>query len=454
MRTVADFVRWVGARVTVADDDIGRPTFDECRTCFSAAGLEAADSVLIALPSGAGYLNAVAAALEAGLRPILGQASIPSGRMEELALALGATAVFTGRASPSSPSGFSVRRIRTGQRMAEVSQGDIVLLTSGTSGNNSGCVCSFSRLVLNAGMHADSIHLEPSDRLLAVLPLSSSFGFVAQALAAFSSDASLVIAPTPFSPNVFMRTLREQSISVASLTPFLVRPVVELPRDRFPSSLRVLSVGGDHLPRTWVETLLRIRPDGELYLTYGLTEAGPRVSTLAAHAEQASRLTSVGRPLPGITAWLDHQSEDGSGPLALRTPTASLARVGSVDDPNATRLDPQSGIIRTGDVFRIDDDGYLHFQGRSSDFILQAGDKICLASIRRRAEALSGVRKAGTTVFADGHDAKRYRLVLHAEEPDSAALQVEIQKLLRALRISERPFEIHCLPASSLTSFK
>jgi long-chain acyl-CoA synthetase len=87
----------------------------------------------------------------------------------------------------------------------------------------------------------------------------------------------------------------------------------------------VLSVGGDHLERELAARLVELRKGKEVYLTYGLTQAGPRVCTLAAHSAPANRYSSVGLPHEGTEVWLQ-PVEDGSGRQQLYVKSATVMK--------------------------------------------------------------------------------------------------------------------------------
>ncbi len=200
----------------------------------------------------------------------------------------------------------------------------------------------------------------------------------------------LVIGGPPFHVPTFLKTLDQYDVSVASLTPVLVRTLLQADA-KIPDKVRALSVGGDMLEKKLVEQLLRARPGKELYLTYGLTQAGPRVSTLAAHAEPAHRYSSVGLPIAGTKVFL-RDLGDGSHrkQLFVSSSTVMHRAVGRVEGRvDIDGLSP--GTIATGDVFEQDDEGYLYYKSRLSDYINRNGEKICLAAARRVAAELPHV---------------------------------------------------------------
>jgi acyl-CoA synthetase (AMP-forming)/AMP-acid ligase II len=222
--------------------------------------------------------------------------------------------------------------------------------------------------------------------------------------------------------------------------------------------LRVLTVGGDSLATDHVAQLVALRPDRELYLTYGLTQAGPRVSTLAAHAEPPQRYGSVGLPLADTRVSLA-SLEDGTDrrQLLVSSDTVMRRRIGVIE---GRRFDDwhSPGVVASGDVFEQDDAGYLFYKGRLSEYILREGEKICLAAVRRIATALPGVVSARTTV-TKGEHGEDFDLTLFtagaAGDAIADATRASEQyrsQLGRALRRGELPRSITVLPASATQS--
>ncbi|MEV6923827.1 class I adenylate-forming enzyme family protein [Dactylosporangium sp. NPDC051485] len=402
-------------------------------------------AVLIALPNGADLLAVLFAALQAGAVPVPISASAPPARIQDIAHRIGAVALAVPRSTTAAyaRSGRSLGpRVHLHtlpaalDRPGRYQPGQLILMTSGTSGIATGCLHVVDSLLRNAARHAAAIGQRPGDRVLVNLPLHYSYALVAQAFAALQQDATLVLSGPPFTAPAYRDTVRVHGVTVSSLTPVLVRALGTDGGPRLPSTLRTLTVGGEALPPEDTARILRDNPGLELYLTYGLTEAGPRVSTLAAH-EEPDRAASVGRPLPGVEVSLRREDPgDRVGELVIDTDTALLCRVGTGSD----RGERVPGGIRTGDLFEIDPDEYLYFRGRLTDFIVVHGEKVALPSVRATAERLPGVVRATTRVHraADGtrfalsvfvagrtaptaEDIRRdlRRVLLRAEQPDS-----------------------------------
>lgn len=357
---------------------------DRARERLERLGLPAGTPVVLALGNGRELLAHWLGAVLAGLAPLAASPATPSARLRRVASAVGAGAIVrAGREPQLLPLAGAARH----------PPGTALLLTSGTSGMLTACVHDVGALLRNARRHAAAVGLVGGDAILVSLPLYYSFALVAQALAALDTGARLVVSGPPFAPAAHAAAVARHGVTSSSLTPTAARQLLASGR-RLPAPLRMLTVGGDRLAPREVGSLLRRNPGLELYVTYGLTEAGPRVSTLAAHAEPAARHGSVGTPLDGVTVALR------GGELLVSTDTAMLRAAGA---PRARKALLAPGLVATGDAFRIDAAGYLTFAGRLSDFAVVRGDKVSLAGIRQYVQSLPGVVGCAATVARGEH---------------------------------------------------
>jgi acyl-CoA synthetase (AMP-forming)/AMP-acid ligase II len=376
----------------------------------------------------------------------------PSGRLQQLADALGARAIgaiHIPRDVGTHEYHKRVGHIRavffSGREEPSAREGELILLTSGTSGFGSGCVFDIDAALRNGSRHADSIGQKSSDTVLVSLPLHFSFALVAQALATMQRGGRLVIGAPPFHTPTYLKALDRHGVTVTSLTPVLVRSLLQAAAV-LPGHARTLTVGGDVLPPDDVGRLLKSRPGRELFLTYGLTQAGPRVSTLAAHEEPPERHSSVGLPLPGTRVWLENvDGMDGGRQLIVASDTVMRRRIGLVEGRGSDN-GSAPGVVATGDLFEQDSDGYLYFKGRLSDFIVRGGDKICLAAIRRVAATLPRVMRATTRVLTCQGGAADYELILSVDPSDRSDSDEFRAQLGRLLCRNEMPAGITVMP--------
>ncbi|MBN1557748.1 MAG: acyl--CoA ligase [Lentisphaerae bacterium] len=452
--TLADIDAFLAASADIRHDSDpvrGAHAVEVLAGQWHALNLPAGALVLLAMPNSVRLLAHCFAVSAAGYVPALIPPNTPSLRLRELMAALGARALGALRLPRGMDfgrrhdvSGLAVGRFET-DGPVRTRPGEHVLLTSGTSGFASGCVFDRGALLRNAARHAASIGQTGPDTVLVNLPLHFSFALVAQALATLQAGGRLIIGGPPFHPRSYMRSIADHGVTLSSLTPVLVRALLHEKR-AFPASLRILTVGGDSLPADQVRALLAARPGGALYLTYGLTQAGPRVSTLAAHREPAARHGSVGLPLRDTEAVL--APVPGGRELLVRSDTLMKRRIGAPEgasrrvDLDRDGRDAGTAFLRTGDLFEQDGDGYLYFRGRLSDFVVHRGEKVCLASVRRIAAELPRVHSAATRVSTDRAGNTCFALTLYVAKTQHPGVEAYRARLGRLLRRNEMPDRI------------
>ncbi|WP_189828559.1 class I adenylate-forming enzyme family protein [Streptomyces finlayi] len=448
--TAAHAARYLATRVTSTMRTGSVPvTYESAHEALEQSKLPAGSVVVISVSSPTAQLNLFWAAHHLDLVPVLIPRSTARHRIRETANALGAAALVTliPGAAPLQGSPLAVTRWHPASPQRH-HRGTVILMTSGTSGPPSGCLHHIDSLYANARLHARAIGLRSTDTMLINLPLHYSFTLVSQALAAMACDTQLVLSEQAFTPEGYRSTLQRHHVTVSSLLPTLARSLL-YDDGRLPGSLRTLTVGGDALEAVHVRELLRRHPQGELYLTYGLTEAGPRVATLAAHQEPSERHTSAGKPLPGITTRIGGTAgpgiRQGAGELIVTTPTAILRRIGEPTGRCPGQVAPNT--VATGDIFETDGEGYLYFRGRQSDFLRLNGEEISLRWVREVVGSLPGVLHVRAETFSTSParaavPVRHYRLHVRAVEA-TYELRAQIERRLReVLMRTECPREL------------
>ncbi|MCP3803126.1 acyl--CoA ligase [Allokutzneria sp. A3M-2-11 16] len=411
----------------------------------AALDAEPGSVVIIALPNGIRTLRVFFAAHLAGYVPVLVSPSTPPARVWEVARYLGACALVRARIRPADFGEHEVSRLAgvellrfTGHRMIRHEPGHVILMSSGTSGLATGCLHSMSALLRNARRHTASIGQSAEDTVLVNLPVYYSFALVAQVLGCLTAGSRLVLSGPPFTVSDYLDAVTRHGVSISSLTPILAKTVATT-GEELPKPLRALTIGGQALDPNYVSRLIKLNPDLGVYLTYGLTEAGPRVSTLAAHLEQLHRFGTVGKPLDGVEV-LTRGEE-----LLVRSDTVYRERVGEPAPSKRGQL-IEPGLVATGDIGFVDDDGYVTVRGRSTDFAVVRGEKVSMAGVRRVAESLPHVVRAATRIAEDDGTLELDVYVDDVELPSETEMHRRLRPLLTR---NERPgvVRVHPLPA-------
>jgi fatty-acyl-CoA synthase len=252
-----------------------------------------------------------------------------------------------------------------------------MLYTSGTMGKPKGVRLSHRTIVETAVRTGESLEMEPSDRVLVSVPLFTIFGF-SIVVGTIASGATLVLQDV-FDPVRAVELLRREGITVMHGVPTMYQLIMRTPGFdalRFPN-LRTGIVAGGPVSE---ELIRRIRRWCDVQVAYGLTETGPTVTITRFSDPEEKRLTTVGRPLPGVeikavdfvTGAL--HGPEAVGEIAVRGPNV-MQGYARMPAETARSFSPE-GFFLTGDLGIIDEDGYLRIVGRSKETIVRGGYQI------------------------------------------------------------------------------
>src|SRR5579872_1472838 len=253
---------------------------------------------------------------------------------------------------------------------------DVLILTTGTSGSQTACVHTVESLVCNASMTNKVLNITAADKQLVILPMYHSYGLITQSIGSIISGCELQLDGPPFNSNRFAELIRNERISICGITPTIAREL--LARGTVLPALRSMSIGGDRISSKDVASLLSKPFINELYITYGLTEAGPRVSVLPAHTAPVETYDSVGMAFSDVITRIETPDAGGVGQLLVKTPSICRRKVGG----NIVRQPFTSdGFLETGDLFTKDTVGYLRYIARKADVLIVKGEKLNTRSI-------------------------------------------------------------------------
>ncbi len=169
---------------------------------------------------------------------------------------------------------------------------------------------------------------------------------------------------------------------------------------------------------------------------YGLSEFSPVVSV---ETRNNYRLSSIGRPLVGVTAKVIDQDSEGLGELVVYGGGKML---GYMDDDEANKeIFTEDGGVRTGDLAVIDEDGFIFIKGRKkSVIVLKNGKKVFPEEIEKAINLLPDVKESfvfGRPKSDDPTDIKLNALIVYDEEAFAGKDEEEITKYFKELVINE-----------------
>ncbi len=254
-----------------------------------------------------------------------------------------------------------------------------LIYTSGTTGRPKGSQVTHRGTTHAATTYLRTFGLVAADVTLLTFPLSYATAHMAQVTPMMLAGGRCVTVPEVTGPAV-VRAVAEHRVTYLMVVPSLW-PLL-LARDDFAwpalGHLRVGAFGGSPMPVSTIAALRRRMPQLRLFDAYGLTETHSP-ATILLDAEMGRKPGSVGRPIPGCEARIVDDAGavlgvDEPGELQLRGP---MITPGYHDDPAATaRAISADGWLATGDLARIDDEGYVFVLDRVKDMIIRGGFKV------------------------------------------------------------------------------
>jgi long-chain acyl-CoA synthetase len=249
----------------------------------------------------------------------------------------------------------------------------LVLYTSGSTGAPKGAVLSQAALVAGVRSWLDVLALTPDDVVLAVLPLSHSYGLNGALLAPLIAGARVVVLER-FTPAGVAAAVREHGVTVFPAVATMFRRLLDAPDVRLAdfAGLRLAASGAAPCPWPLAQEW-RERTGVRILRGYGMTELFRPISYLAGDAGE--RPDAIGRAVPGVELRVvDGEGRpvppDVPGELWIRSPAAMDAYL---DAPDDTRAVLAGGWFRTGDLARIGADGLVTIEGRLRERILRGG---------------------------------------------------------------------------------
>ena len=267
----------------------------------------------------------------------------------------------------------------------------VILYTSGTTGTPKGAQLTHAGLTRNTQICAEQLfRLTCDDVVLGCLPLFHIFGQSCAMNAAVSAGAQLTLEPR-FDTAHVLQTIEAERVTVFAGVPTMYTALLTAagaaapPRDT--SSLRLALSGGAALP---VEVLHGFEDafDCPVLEGFGMSETSPVVSFN--HPDRPRKAGSVGTPIEGVEMRLA-DVHDGVGELCVRGHNVMAGYWGR---PEATAEAVVDGWLHTGDLARVDEDGYYFVVDRKKDLIIRGGYNVYPREIEEVLHEHPGIAEA------------------------------------------------------------
>lgn len=317
-------------------------------------------------------------------------------------------------------------------RTRHVAPDDIatILFSSGSTGEPKGIMLSHHNLLSNFEGFSMILRLRKTDRLCAVLPLFHSFGYTATFWTPLLSGFPAFYHPNPIEGAVIAEMVRENRLTLLFGTPTFLLTYMPKAREADFATLRFVVAGAEKLKKKLAdhfEERYGVRPmEG-----YGATELSPVTAVNLAHADVDGvkqvgwKVDSVGHPIPGVTAKVVHPDsgeeldENQEGLLLVKGPNVMQRYL---ENPEKTAEVLKDGWYVTGDIARIDPDGFIFLLDRLTRYSKIGGEMVPHLAVEE--VLLKGLDATGQVVYVTAApDEKRGEqlVVLYTAEAGEAS---------------------------------
>ena len=313
----------------------------------------------------------------------------------------------------------------------------VLLFTSGTTGEPKGVVVSHRNVVGNVSQFRQLLDAKKTDAILASLPFFHTFGSTVTLWYPLIEGVRILTYPNPLDAAKCAALIERYQLTFLLATPTFLRLYLRKAEPEQLCTLRLIITGAEKLPLDLASDFEQ-RFHKRVFEGYGLTETAPVVSVNLPEptpgAALTHRLGSVGRLAPGIAAEIREPETDAklslydTGMLWLHGPNIFE---GYLHDPKRTAEILHDSWLKTGDIGRFDEDGFLYIEGRLSRFSKIGGEMVPHEAVEQKIIdllELSGRDERPIAIVGVQDEAKGEALVLlTAVDIDLAEVRKKLQ---------------------------
>lgn len=324
----------------------------------------------------------------------------------------------------------------------------LLLATSGSTGSPKLVRLSSQNLAANADSIIEYLGITPAERAITSLPMHYSYG-LSVINSHLSAGASVVLTARPLMDVEYWRLIRRHEVTSFAGVPYSYEMLLKLKIERLniPSVKTMTQAGGRLTPKKIQRVSEACTSKGIRFFTmYGQTEATARISYLPSD-DTIRKAGSIGRPIPGGSLWIEDEntnpiSQPGTtGQLVYAGPNVSLGYATSYRDLSLG--DVNHGVLKTGDLATLDEDGCLYIVGRISRFVKIYGIRVSLDDVERM------LTDCGIQSAALGNDDQLLICLIGENQAEQEDIRIRISSALAINKAAITVREVESLPRLS-----
>jgi acyl-CoA synthetase (AMP-forming)/AMP-acid ligase II len=322
----------------------------------------------------------------------------------------------------------------------------LMCATSGTTALPKRIVLQLGRMLQNAKAHAKSLGLNSTDRILSCLPFYHVFTLSSHIGSVIGLEATFIAGRDPL-PQTISSMVKTHAVSYTSFVPAVLDAIVRnFDYELFNSpSLKRISIGSAPVSVKQIKQYKNFFANQDIYITYGLSEAGPRVSTLAVNQVSEELWDTVGLPLDQTDVRIVDPNEQGVGELQVKAPWQMLGYYGE-----STTEVWEAEWLKTGDLASLTADGYIRLQGRKKDLIISGGVNISPAEIEAALNSIPWVLEAAVLAVPDRKRGEvPHAFVVHTGDGTETEILRILRDQLDQIKVPKRVHFVDCIPKNA-----
>ena len=338
----------------------------------------------------------------------------------------------------------------------------MLFYTGGTTGRSKGVRISHWNIISCGLAFGLGVGAEEDDTYLHVAPMFHSADLLATAW--FINGARHCYLPN-FSPEGFLQSIAEHHVTATVTVPAMLMAVTGgLKVSEFDtSSLRTLIYGASPMAFEWTKRVAEAFPDVNFLNCYGLTETSPDLTIFDAKefraaiesGDQDGIVTSVGKPnaLVDLRIMDPNGNEMATGEVGELWASGPNIMKGYLNLPEETKASVTDGWLHTGDMARIDPDGYVYLLDRLKDMVITGGENVYSSEVEAALNQHPSVSEASVIGIPDEKlgEALFAVVVLHeGKNADEAELIKHCRPLIGGYKIPRQYAFADALPKSAL----
>jgi acyl-CoA synthetase (AMP-forming)/AMP-acid ligase II len=278
-----------------------------------------------------------------------------------------------------------------------------IIYTSGSTGRPKGVMLTHQNIHDNTVSIAKYLDMTDLDRMMVILPFYYIYGN-SLITTHFHVGGSLVIDNRFMYPNVILDTMLKQSVTGFAGVPSTYMILLQnskIQTMKF-ESLRYVTQAGGHMAVPIQENVVKAFAPAKLYVMYGATELSPRLTWLPPERWEKKK-GSIGISIPNTEAFIadEHGNRLPSGVEGEIVARGSNVMRGYWNDPEGTSRVIRNDLYYTGDIGRMDEDGFLYVVGRSKDLLKIGGNRVSTKEIEDALLQIEGIIEAAVIGITD-----------------------------------------------------